>query len=208
MGRLDVFKSLVRSAAEGVTDQLDRVRVGGSLRKRLAALAQRRLLLSDSKLTAAVARVPEVSAATVTTSSGRLRVDASYRDGSSLLVQLVPQRIAFAPRGAKELSVRAEPEEAALNPRCADIVAAIATEIARALWGPFLRGRAVAGRRAIAHRDGDVLVVDLRTVPEVRSALTQPLLAAVIEALSLRSIEVTVGGLQLVPSVGGLDGVD
>src|SRR4029077_13143389 len=109
--------------------------------------------------------------------------------------------------GAKELSVRAEPEQSALNPRCADIVAAIATEIAHALWGPFLRGRAVAGRRAIAHRDGDVLVVDLRSIPEVRSALTQPLLAAVIEAFGLRSMEVTVGGLQLVPTLAGLDGV-
>jgi hypothetical protein len=207
MGRLDVVKSLVRSAALGASTQLNRVRAGGSLRKRLMALAQRRLWLSDSKLTAAVARVPAVHAATVTSGSGRLRVDASFDDGSQLQVQLIPQRIAFAPRGAKEVSVRTEPDSAAYNPKCGDVVAAIATEVAHALWRPFLRGRETGGRRALAHRDGDELVVDLRSVPEVRSALTQPLLAAVIEAFGLRSLEVTGGGLQLVPNLSGLDGV-
>ncbi|HEX4352631.1 MAG TPA: hypothetical protein VHZ95_06955, partial [Polyangiales bacterium] len=106
----------------------------------------------------------------------------------------------------KEWSLRCEPERAVYDPRCADIVAALASEVARKLWGPFLRGRNVPpGRSAIAHRDGTVLVVDLRSVPEVRSALTQPLMAAAIEAFGLRSIEAEDGGLSLVPGVPGLD---
>jgi hypothetical protein len=201
---LDVMKSLVRSAATSAGG-LGRVWAHAPLRKRLSELIQRRLVLPDSQLTAAVARVPEVSAATVSSRSGQLRVDASFQDGTNLLVHLISLSTAFAPRGAKEWSVRAEPESAAYDVRCGDIVAALATEVARRLWGPFLRGRAVRGRSAFAHRDGDVLVVDLRTVPEVRSALGQPLLAAGIEAFSLRSIEVADGGLHLIPGVAGFE---
>jgi hypothetical protein len=204
MSRLDVMKSLVRSAASSAGG-LGRVWQHAPLRRRLADLIRRRLIVPDSQLTAAVARVPEVSAATVSSRSGELRVDASFHDGSSLLVHLIPLSTAFAPRGAKEWSVRAEPQSAAFDVRCGDIVAALATEVARRLWGPFLRGREVRGRSAFAHRDGDVLVVDLRTVPEVRSALTQPLLAAGIEAFGLRSIEVGEGGLHLIPGVPGFD---
>jgi hypothetical protein len=206
MSRLDVMKSLFRSAAAGAGSQLERVIDGASLRKRFTDAAQRRLLLPDSKLTAAVARVSEVSAATVSTRSGELRIDVSYIDGTSLLLRLIPMAVAFAPRGAKEWSLRVEPEEAAYNPRCADIVAAIASEVARTLWRPFLRGRVAPGRRTLAHRDGSLLVVDLRSVPEVRAALAQPLLAAGVEAFGLRGIEVTTRGLQLLPSLPGLDG--
>jgi hypothetical protein len=202
MSRTDVMKSLLRSAASGASTQLLRV---ASLRKHVSAFMQRRLMLSDSKLTAAVARAPDVSAATVTSRAGQLHVDASFRDGSNLLVHLTSLKTTFAPRGVKEWSMRTDPENAAYDPRCADIVAALASEVARTLWGPFLRGRAVTpGRNALAHRDGTVLVVDLRTVPEVRSALGQPLLAAAIEAFGLSSIDVYEGGLQLVPNVRGV----
>jgi hypothetical protein len=201
MSRTDVMKSLVRSAASGASVQLGRV---ASLRKQLAAFMQRRLMLADSKLTAAVARAPDVTAATVTSRGGQLRVDASFRDGSSLLVHLTSLKTTFAPRGVKEWSMRTDPEDAAYDPRCADIVAALAGEVARTLWGPFLRRRGATGRPALAHRDGTMLVVDLRTVPEVRSALGQPLLAAGIEAFGLRSIDVYEGGLQLVPNVGAI----
>jgi hypothetical protein len=200
MSRTDLMKSLVRSAAATAGTQLNKLT---SLRQRLAELMQRRLKLADSRLTAAVARAPEVTAATVTTRGGQLRVDASFRNGESLLVHLTSLKTTFAPRGVKEWSMRTEPESAVYDPRCADIVAALASEVARTLWGPLLRGRASSGQRAIAHRDGTMLVVDLRSVPEVRSALGQPLLAAAIEHFGLRSIEVCEGGLQLVPNVGG-----
>jgi hypothetical protein len=48
-------------------------------------------------------------------------------------------------------------------------------------------------------------VVDLRSVPAVRSALAQPLMAAAIEALGLRTLEVAPGGLRLVPNMPGID---
>ena len=202
MSRTDVMKSLLRSAATTAGAQLGRI---ASLRRVLGELMQRRLKLDDSKLTAAVARAPEVTAATVTTRGGQLRVDASFRNGESLLVHLTSLKTTFAPRGVKEWSMRTEPETAVYDPRCADVVAALAAEVARTLWGPILRGNVSRGQRALAHRDGAMLVVDLRTVPEVRAALNQPLLAAAIEAFGLRSIEVCEGGLRLVPNVGGLE---
>jgi hypothetical protein len=207
MSGLDVVKSLLRSVAQTAGTQIGRLGAGGSLRKRLQSFAWRKLLLSDSKLTATVARVPEVAAATVSSITGQLRIDASFHDGTSLLVTLTPLGCAFAPRGAKELSMRAAPESAALNPRCGDMFAAIATEVAHTLWGPFLlRQRSnTSGRQALAHRHGDVLVVDLRSVPAVRSALAQPLMAAAIEALGLRTLEVAPGGLRLVPNMPGID---
>src|ERR1700754_1620889 len=99
MSRIDVMKSLVRSAASSAGG-LSRVWMHAPLRKRLIDLVQRRLILRDSQLTAAVARVADVSAATVSSRSGQLRVDASFRDGTNLLVHLTPLNTAFAPRGA------------------------------------------------------------------------------------------------------------
>jgi hypothetical protein len=202
MSRLDVMKSLVRSAAASAGAL---GRAIEPLRKRVVELGQRRLTLPDYQLTAALARIPDVTAVTVSTRHGQLRVDASFRDGSTLLVHFIPVNVAFAPRGAKEWSLRTEPESAAYDARCTDIVAALASEVARKLWGPFLRGREAVGRGPLAHRDGTTLVVDLRSVPEVRSALGQPLLAAAIEAFGLRSISADEGGLQLIPGVAGFE---
>jgi hypothetical protein len=208
MSRLDVVKSLLRSAARSTGQQLGRIGggiTGGiSLRERLAGLLGHRLLISDRQLTAAVARIPEIAAATVSSGDGMLRIDASFHDGSDLLVTLTPLRSAFAPRGAKELSMRAEPQGTALNPRAGDIAAVIATEVAHALWGPFLRKQPSA-RRAIAERHGELLVIDMRTVPAVRAALTQPLLAAGLEAIGLESVNVTPQGLRVVASLPGLE---
>lgn len=205
MSRLDVVRSLLRSAALTAGHRLGRIGGGLSLRERFAALLGHRLLITDGQMTAAVARIPEVAAATVSSRDGQLRIDASYHDGTHLLVSLTPLRSAFAPRGAKELSMRAEPASAAMNPRSGDVAAAIATEVAHALWGPFLRKQTGSARRALAQRHGDVLVVDLRSVPAVRSALAQPLLAAGVDAIGLESVNVTPLGLRVVANLPGLE---
>jgi hypothetical protein len=202
MSRRDVFKSLLRSVAQSASHQFGRIRVVESARERLASLAFRRVLLSDGRLTKAVAQVPDVTAATVSSNSGQLRVDAVFHDGDSLLVSFTPVGSAFAPRGAKELSMRAEPESAANDPRCGDVFAAIASEVAIALWGPFLLNHKSGARRALSQRHGNVFVVDLRSIGAVRSALAQPLTASAIEAVGVRTLEVTPGGLRVVPNVG------
>lgn len=197
MTRLDVARSLVRSAAGGVIGGLERLKLIPTFRRVVETILRQRMVLPDGKLTAAVAKAPDVTEATVSTRGGQMRVDASFRDGGRLLVHLRPLGTMFAPRGAKEWSVGVEPESAAADPRCADIVVALATEVAKTLWGPFLRPQRVRNRPATAHREGAVLVVDLRSVAEVRAALGQPLLAAAIDALNVRSIEAEDGGLRL-----------
>jgi hypothetical protein len=197
MSRLDVARSLVRSAAGLAVQGVGRLRLGPSLRALLETALRQRLSLPDGRLTAAVAKVPEVTAATVSTRDGQLRIDASFQDGGHLLLHLRSLGTQFAPRGAKEWSVEVQPEQAALDPRCADIVVALAAEVARTLWAPFLRSPRARARPASAHREGNVLVVDLRSVAEVRAALGQPLLAAAIDAFNLRGIEAENGGLRL-----------
>jgi hypothetical protein len=197
MTRLDIARSLVRSAAGGLVSGIERLKLIPALRGLVETVLRQRMLLPDGKLTAAIAKAPDVAEATVSTRDGQMRIDASFRDGGRLLVHLRPLGTMFAPRGAKEWSVGVEPESAAVDPRCADIVVAIATEVARTLWGPFLRTQRTRGRPATAHREGSVLIVDLRGVAEVRAALGQPLLAAAIDALNVRSIEAEDGGLRL-----------
>lgn len=200
MSRLDIARSFLRSAASATLEGFERLRLNETLRAAIDTLLRHRLMLSDGRMTAAVARVDGVTEATVSTRDGRLRIDASFRDGQRLLVHLEPRGTAFAPRGAKEWSVGVRPESAALDPRCADIVVALAAEVAKTLWGPFLRRKQRARSRtaSTAHREGAVLVVDLRSVAEVRAALGQPLLAAAIDTLNLRSTVAENGGLRLV----------
>jgi hypothetical protein len=195
--RLDVARSFLRSAASGAMIGIERLKLGPTFRSIVDTVLRKRLSLPDGRLTAAVAKVEDVTEATVSTRDGQMRIDASFRDGGRLLVHLRSFGTAFAPRGAKEWSVSVEPQQAALDPRCADIVVALASEVARTLWGPFLRRHRARARPGTAHREGNVLIVDLRSVAEVRAALGQPLLAAAIDALSLRSIEAEDGGLRL-----------
>ncbi|HEX2678596.1 MAG TPA: hypothetical protein VHM19_18215 [Polyangiales bacterium] len=204
MSRRDVVKSLLRSAAVGAGEQLAALGVTSSLKRTLSSLASGRMFIPDARLTAAVARVPEVVAATVTTRDGSMRIDLSFRDSPPLVMGFAPLSVTFATHGAKEWSVRVEPPAAALDPRCGDVLTALAGEVARSLWGPFLRREPPRGRLAFAHREHDVLIVDLRTLPEVRAALSQRLYATGIDALALQDIVAADGGIRLHPRLPGL----
>ena len=204
MSRRDVMKSLLRSAATGASQRLAQSGVASSVRRSLSSLAGARLFIPDARLTAAVARVDEVSAATVSTRDGRLRIDLSFDEGPSLAMIVSPENVTFASHGAKEWSVRIDPQAAALDPRCVDVVAALAAEIARTLWGPFLRKESARGKNAFVHRDRDTLIVDLRSLPDVRVALGQRISAAGIDAFGLQAIVAEDGGLRLVPKLPGL----
>lgn len=200
MGRLDVMRSLLRSAAGGASDAIERLSSSRALRE----LLQGRLFISDAKLTAAVARAADVIAATASSHDGGVRVDASFRDGSSLLVRFCPDGVTFAQRGAKELRMRVEPSSAALDPRTADAFVALGTEVARALWGPFLVRQEERGKMTSVHRADDVLILDLRSLAEVRVALSQRLRATGMEAFLLQGVTAEDGGLRLVPKLAGM----
>jgi hypothetical protein len=200
MSRLDIVRSLVRDGAE----RLVRFGMSSPLRKRLTKLIGQRLFVNDERLTRAVAHAPHVEAATVSTREGRLRVEATYHDGSTLALSLTPVSVKFAPQGAKEWTLRVIPSEAALDPRSAEIVAALASEVAHTLWGPLLRKQRVPSSIAFAHREGDLLVMDLRTLPEVRAALGQRVSATAMDAFSLQAVVAVDGGLRLAPGLPGM----
>jgi hypothetical protein len=195
--RLDIVRSLLRDGAE----RLVRYGMSSPLSKRLSSVLGQRLFVSDERLTRAVAHAPGVAAATVSTRAECLRIETSYHDGSALSIRLTPLSVKFAPQGAKEWTLRVIPEDAARDPRSAEIVAALASEVARTLWGPLMRKQRAASGMAFAHREDDRLIMDLRTLPEVRSALSQRVSAAAMDAFGLHAVSAVDGGLRLVPGL-------
>ncbi len=196
--RIDIVRSLFRDGAE----RLVRYGMSSPLRKRISDALGQRLFVSDERLTRAVAHAPGVAAATVSTRDEGVRIETTYRDGSSLAVRLVPLSVKFAPQGAKEWTLRVVPEEAARDPRSAEIVAALASEVARTLWGPLMRKpRANDTSMAFAQREADRLIMDLRTLPEVRAALSQRVSATAMDAFGLQAVAAVDGGLRLAPNL-------
>lgn len=198
--KLDVFRSLLRSAALGAHRAIERLPVTGAARQAMDELLSGRGRVPEERLGAAVARAPGVSSASVSCAPPEVRIDASYADGRRLELAFVPTEPRFAPQGPKELGVRVHPAETAADPRAAELFSALAGEVARALWGPVLGEPQPHAHSAFVHRDADLLHVDLRTVPEVRSALSQRLPALMVEALRLTAVQVDAGALRL--SVG------
>jgi hypothetical protein len=197
MGRRDVLKSLLRSTASSAVTSLVHSPITGRIQKLVAEAAFGRATVSDAQLTRAVAHGTHVAAATVTTALDCLRVDASLEDGTQLCMAVYPVGVSFAPGGAKELAFAVEPREAAHSSHCRDVIAAVAGELARSLWKPALVGAPRSDQLAFVTFDADRLVVDLRSVPEVRWALAQSTRAALIEAFSARSFEINNKRLEL-----------
>jgi hypothetical protein len=82
MSRIDVLRSLLLQATKGATDGLRKLPPVGRLEQKLRALAPFQAELDDAALTAAVARVASVLAASVRADGAALCVDASFDDGT------------------------------------------------------------------------------------------------------------------------------
>lgn len=184
--RADVLKSLLRSTARSAVSAVKELPLTATVQRVVADAQLGRTAISDAQLTAAVARVPHVAAATVSVAHDCLRVDVVFEDGKQLLMAARPDGMAFAPGGAKELAFRVEPESAASQPGGFDVIAAIAGEIARGLWRPALTRAPRGGHGGFVSHLGGRLIVDLRSVPEVRWALRQRIPALLIEAIRAR----------------------
>jgi len=212
MGRLDVVASLLRSTARGAASRVRASGITAALQKLLGDVAPGRTVVSSAQLTAAVARCPGVTAATVSATRDALRVEISLDDGSQRSATLRLAAFVFAAGGAKELSFEVDPERLVHDGACQEVTAAIASEIARALWRPAL-GRApqLAGRALVTSEPsraghGARLVVDLRSVPQVRWAQRQRLPSAMVEMLRPRSLAFTDAGVELQLALDGLPG--
>lgn len=203
----DLFRSYVRVATEGTLARLGKIGGMDRLRAGIDDLVRQRLSLKSSALTSAVAHLPGVESASVAASNGALHVDVAFSDGNFLQARLVPVRIRFAPRGAKEVAFRIEPETASRIPRVTDVISAIGGAIAYALW-PIARGseeRNVGG--AIVDRDGpDGFTVDLRTAPAIRALEAKGGAALVLEIIELGDLTIADGTVVLqlkLPQLGG-----
>jgi len=197
MSRLDVVKSLLRSTVRSAASGLQSTKVAETVQRVMREAGLGQGAISDARLTQAVARVPGVVAATVSSASDRVRVDATFDDGERLALSLRPASIHFATGGAKEVGFELARREGMFESRILEIAGAISAEIARGLWRAALTRAPRSDQGALASRDGERVIVDLRSVPEVRWALRQRLPAAMIEALALRSLETEPGRLLL-----------
>lgn len=169
--RLDIVKSLLRSAAKAGAD-----RVGATAALRRFGEAYRdlrswRVSISESALLTAVADAPGVSSASVHIQDGMIHVDTLYKADVHRAFSLRPHRVFFAPRGAKEILFVVEPPELARDGRVREAVARVATLVAWSLWGAVLSMRPGPEQVALAERDAEGIRVDLRSIPAVQSAL-------------------------------------
>jgi hypothetical protein len=202
--RTDVLKSLLRSTARSALSAVKELPIAASVQRAVQDASLSRVVIRDAQLTAAVARVPQVAAATVSVAHDRLRVDVGFEDGRALQMAIRPDGMAFAPGGAKELGFRVDPPAAAQRQGSHEVIWAVAAEIARALWRPAL-ARAPRGGPGgyVSDYDGR-LVVDLRSVPEVRWAMRQRIPSILIEAIKPRAIELHDGRLLVTIAIEGL----
>ena len=192
--RSDFFRSLVRGVAEGAGRRLG-VPLASLTRLMREALAQASSV-SERQIAKALTRVPDVREASAVCRDERIWIEATFDDGESVKVSVMPLAPRFAPRGAKELSFHVEPEQLAGRPHVRDLVGAIAALVAHSLWAPFFGRLLNPSFDAIAERDGAEVRVDLRSVPAVRAA-HQKGLAQLFDLLELSGLTVTEGALRL-----------
>jgi hypothetical protein len=197
--RIDILRSLLRSAARGVGSGLRTLLPTEALGRALDDLRQRRVLISPARLTSALAHAPHVQSASVALRDRRIDVDAVFASGPTLQVGLEPRAVRFAPRGAKEVVFQVVPPSLVADPRVADITSAVAGVIAEDIYRFAVGdGRSSDVSGAIVEREGaDLLRVDLRTVPFVRRAAGSGALAVLLDVLEVAALYVETQGLRL-----------
>jgi len=203
--RFDLLRSLLRTAAAGAARRVRELSGLEQVRGALAELGARRVVLDEAALGAAIARAPGVREATARTRDGRLLADVVDDEGAAVAFAILPGAARFAARGAKEIELRVEPPERAELGVVRAAVGAIAGAIAHAVWRPALRGARPGV--ALTERLGGVLRVDLRSLPEVRDALSGGPLAVLLEVVSIARLGIDDRGLSIelalpVPPVG------
>jgi hypothetical protein len=199
VSQIDRLRSLVRKAGD---------RLGGTpwraVRQFVAEATRGQVRVAGRDVTRAVAHAPSVNAASVACDAGCIRVDVMLAEGSPLSASFVPLAPRFAPRGAKEITFRIEPADAARHPAVPAVAAALAATIARGLWG-MLMPPGDEPALPIVDREDDLVRVDLRTLPAVRALLAQGKLGVMTDLLELGAVEPRDGELRLrlkMPAVG------
>lgn len=150
-------------------------------------------------LARAAMRLPGVVSSSLRTMDGELVFEAELESGRWSRARVIPESPRFAARGAKELVFRVEPPEAAAEAAVKELIGAISALVARTVWSAAMKPSANdQPEGAFVERDGNVLHVDLRTVPSVRAALSNAAGAALLEAVRIERLEVRDNALHVV----------
>ena len=192
--RSDLLRSLVRGFAEGAGRRLGIP--FSSLQKLVREALAQASSVSDRQIAKALTRVSGVREASAVCRDERIWIEATFAEGNTVSMSVLPLAARFAPRGAKEVSFRVEPGELAGRAEVRDLIGAIAALIAHTLWAPFFGRLLNPTYDAIAERDGSDVRVDLRSVPAVRAA-AQRGLTQLFDIMELSGLGVTDGVLRL-----------
>jgi hypothetical protein len=202
--RSDLLKSLVRATLGRAAGAVRDIGPVARVRKAFEGVNDQRSTIEANEIASAMAQVPTIREIAVIVRDGAIRIEALYADGSPLSVSLFPAGATFAPRGAKEIRFRVEPEERAGDGLVSDLVGRTAALIAeRAFRIVPLRDRHEA---AMVDRVGSILSADLRTVPSVRRFFGKGRMALFLDVIDIASIDAEDGKLRITMRLPGLFG--
>lgn len=194
--RLDELRSLVRLFADRASERVREMPITKNVRRLVTDLQKQRSSVRDEALSSAVTQIAEAESGTATARRGAIHIDLAFTDGRRLVASLEPLAPRFAPRGAKEISFRVEPESAAFDGRLQDAAAAIAAVIGKTLYGMVMPAASFTANGGIVDRDADVLRIDLRNLPALRRAQSGPF-GVLLDVFELESLVAEDGELAL-----------
>ena len=194
----DRLKSLFRQAVHTAQASLEKIPGLTQFQKVARELANLGGLVTADAIQRDVLRVPGIASVSVLVDTAGVRIDASFEDAADLAMRIVPNAVHFAPRGAKEIGFAVEPPETTRHRYASELVAAVATALARTIWGAALGGNQSAPPTGIVDREGEnEFRVDLRNLSIFRGGKSSQATLLLLDALVLESIESTEGALRL-----------
>lgn len=197
--RSDWLRSIVRRAADGVSQRVRQQPALVAVRTLARDLQARSAGIPERVLARLAMRLPGVASSSLFVRDGALVFEAELESGRWARARIVPEAPRFAARGAKELVFRVEPPEAAAEGSVKELIGTLSALVARTVWSAAMKPTASEEPEgAFVERDGNVLHVDLRTVPSVRAALSSAAGAALLEAVRIERLDVRDGALHVV----------
>ncbi|MBK8169850.1 MAG: hypothetical protein IPK60_05855 [Sandaracinaceae bacterium] len=194
----DRWKSLVRHAVRRATDEVTKIPGVAQAKGALRELRNLGAVVPTELVRAELLRTPSLQSLSMSISDSGVHIEASFDDADDITVRVVPGQVRFAARGAKEVSFEVHPVEVARHRHAQDLVVAIASAVARALWAAVLRGDNNSTPMAIVDRDAEnVFRIDLRTLSILKKARGGAAVSVMLDALALESIRATEGALRL-----------
>jgi hypothetical protein len=190
---------MVRNAADGLRQRVREQPAIAAVRGLARDLQARSAGIPERVLARAAMRLPGVVSTSLRTGDGELIFEAELESGRWARARVIPETPRFAARGAKELVFKVEPPDAAAEAAVKELIGTLSALVARTVWSAALKpasGDQPEG--AFVERDGNVLHVDLRTVPAVRAALSSAAGAALLEAVRIERLDVRDGALHVV----------